>query len=252
LANAQVLVVRADQSCEVRRAQLAEAIGNASLRIDAAPGGLAGSFDRIIVGPAAASPNHPDIVARDAAIERAVGVRRLIDAEYLPRIDLVAALWTRGSGLSQNPAAAGFWPAVPNWAAGATVTWPFLDIPLIRARARAASATRDAAVARRAEASLAITGQLWTASAILEGALRVARQTPAALASARSAEQQASARFKAGLATLVEVADSGRLLTQAEIDDAIARLEVRRALLLLARASGDLGPFLAQVSAGGA
>jgi hypothetical protein len=42
------------------------------------------------------------------------------------------------------------------------------------------------------------------------------------------------------------------LLAQAEIDDAVARLEVRRALLLLARASGDLGPFLAQSrSAGG-
>jgi outer membrane protein len=251
LANAHMLVVRAEQSCELRRAQLAEAVGNTSLRVDAAPGGLAGPIDHVVVGRPATSPNHPDIVESNAAIERAVDAHRLIEMEYLPRIDLVAALWMRGSGLSQSPGA-GLVPDVANWAAGATVTWSFLDIPLIRARARAASATRDAAVARRAEAYLAVTGQLWSATAILDGALRIAQQTPAALASARSAEQQASARFKAGLAALVEVADSERLLTQTEIDDAIARLEVRRALLLLARASGDLGPFLAHARAGGA
>jgi hypothetical protein len=42
------------------------------------------------------------------------------------------------------------------------------------------------------------------------------------------------------------------VLTQAEIDDAVARLEVRRAQLLLARASGDLGPFLAHARAAAA
>jgi hypothetical protein len=40
------------------------------------------------------------------------------------------------------------------------------------------------------------------------------------------------------------------VLAQAEIDDAVARLEVRRAQLLLARASGDLGPFFAQARSG--
>jgi hypothetical protein len=32
------------------------------------------------------------------------------------------------------------------------------------------------------------------------------------------------------------------------MDDALARIEVRRAELLLARAAGDLGPFLASSS----
>jgi hypothetical protein len=45
----------------------------------------------------------------------------------------------------------------------------------------------------------------------------------------------------------VEVADAERLLTQAEVNDAVARLQVLRADLLVARAAGDLEPFLARV-----
>jgi len=42
------------------------------------------------------------------------------------------------------------------------------------------------------------------------------------------------------------VADAERLLTQAEIDDALAKLNVWRALLAMAAAQGDLGAFLQQ------
>jgi hypothetical protein len=42
----------------------------------------------------------------------------------------------------------------------------------------------------------------------------------------------------------VEVADAERLLTQAQIDDALAKLGVWRALLGVAAAEGDLQPFL--------
>jgi outer membrane protein len=64
------------------------------------------------------------------------------------------------------------------------------------------------------------------------------------LAAARTGEQQASARYKAGLGGIVEVAEAQRILAQAEIDDSIARLGVWRALLALAAAQGDLTPYL--------
>ena len=249
LASARTLFARAEQTRDVRRAQLAESLGNASLVIDAIPGALAAPVDGVAMPPAAPSPSHPEIAVSNAAVARAGEAQKLVDVEYLPRLDIVAAMWMRGSGLYQSPAA-GLAPDVPNWAAGAVVTWSFLDIPAIRARARVASATRDAAVARRDETYLAIAGQLSTATAVVQGALRVARQTPAALSAARTAEQQAVARYKSGLSNVVEVADTDRLLAQAELDDAVARLEVRRALLLLARASGDLGPFFAKTRGG--
>ena len=45
----------------------------------------------------------------------------------------------------------------------------------------------------------------------------------------------------------MEVAEADRILAQAEIDDALARLGVWRGLLGIAAASGDLEPFLRQV-----
>ncbi len=140
---------------------------------------------------------------------------------------------------------------IPNWAVGTVVSWSFLDIPTIRARSRAASAQHAAAAAQRDEVYLEVQGQLARASAVLNGAIRVAQQTPLELAAARTAEQQAVARYKTGLAPVVDVADAQRVLVQAEIDDAVARLDVQRARLLLARASGDLGPFLAPLRKAG-
>ena len=250
LASARTSLARAEQAREIRRAQLAEAVGNTSLSVDAAPGALLGPVDGIAArGAPPTSPSHPDIAVTSAGVARAAEARRLVDVEYLPRVDLVAALWARGSGIFQSPAS-GLVPDTANWAAGAVVTWSFLDIPTIRARARVAEANHHVAVAKRDDATLAVSGQLAAATAMLRGALNVAKQTPATLAAARTAEQQAAARFKTGLSPILDVADTQRILTQAEIDDALARLEVRRALLLLARASGDLAPFFAQIRGG--
>lgn len=251
LASAQTQLARAEQAREVRRAQLGESVGRVGLRVEAAPGPLLGPVtDAAPRASGARVADHPQVVQATAAAERVGEARRLVEIEYLPRLDLVAALWMRGSGLYDSPAA-GLVPDTPNWAAGAVATWSILDMPTIRARARVAHASYAAALSRRDETVLAVSGQLSSASAVLEGAARVAQQTPATLAAARAAEQQATARYKTGLAPVVDVADAQRILAQAEIDDAVARLEVRRALLLFARASGDLRPFFAQSRAGG-
>jgi len=72
--------------------------------------------------------------------------------------------------------------------------------------------------------------------------------TPVQVSSADAAVQQATARYQAGLGTVVEVADAQRLLAQAQIDDALARLNVWRALLRVAATSGDIEPFLTDAS----
>ncbi|MEJ7605523.1 MAG: TolC family protein, partial [Bryobacteraceae bacterium] len=78
----------------------------------------------------------------------------------------------------------------------------------------------------------------------LDGARHVAAITPVQVESAKAATEQANARYRSGLGTIVEVADAQRLLTQSEIDDALARLNVWRAELNLRAAEGDLQPFL--------
>jgi outer membrane protein TolC len=76
----------------------------------------------------------------------------------------------------------------------------------------------------------------------------VADNTPAQIAAARAASQQATTRYQAGLGNVDEVAQAQRLLTQAEIDDSLARLGVWRGLLGVATAAGDIRPFIAEVS----
>jgi hypothetical protein len=72
----------------------------------------------------------------------------------------------------------------------------------------------------------------------------VSQQTPVVLAAARASETQSRARYDASLATLVEVAEAEGLLAQAEMNDAVARLNVWRSLFGVAYAQGDWQPFL--------
>lgn len=89
-----------------------------------------------------------------------------------------------------------------------------------------------------------LTGKHAKALATAQGASRVAENTPIQLSAARETEGQARASYQAGLATVVEVAEAQQLVVQASIDDALARLGVWRALLGVAGARGDVGPFL--------
>lgn len=80
-----------------------------------------------------------------------------------------------------------------------------------------------------------------------KAAQEVAKATPIEVRSAHTAFDQANARYKAGLAAIDDVAQTQRLVVQAEIDDSIARLSVWRAFLQYNAACGDLQPFLQAV-----
>jgi len=95
----------------------------------------------------------------------------------------------------------------------------------------------------------ALTSKHAKAVEIVKGARRIAENTPIQLSAARDTEIQARARYRASLATVVEVADAQQLVVQAAVDDAVARLGVWRSLLLLANARGDIGLFLNLVRA---
>jgi len=124
------------------------------------------------------------------------------------------------------------------------VSWSVLDLPEVNAKNRVAGAHQQAAVARRDETKLAIAGQLAAARMAFLGAIRVAQNTAPAVTAAQAATSQATARYQAGLSPVIEVADAQRLLAQAELEDVLARVEVWRALLQVARAAGDFDLFL--------
>ena len=79
-------------------------------------------------------------------------------------------------------------------------------------------------------------------------AIRIAANTPAELQAARQLEVQVQARYRAGLGTVVEVAEAHRLLRQSETDDSLARLGIWHARLALAAAEGDMNRVIEQGS----
>jgi outer membrane protein TolC len=124
------------------------------------------------------------------------------------------------------------------------VTFPAFDIFAIHREEKVQSANVRAEQTRYQQTMDDLSAQVEQAQATLTGSRQIAQNTPIEVAAAQQSEQQQRARFQASLATVVEVAVAESLLTQAEGDDAIARLNVWRALAGLAVARGDVTPFL--------
>ncbi len=250
LALTQVDLARAQAAVKIARARLGVALGEPGTQVPIDAEGL-GRLPEHPLALSAPSSRNPFVLERTRAVRVGRLDERAINLELLPRIDLLAAAWARGTGFgSPVTPGDGVWPAAPSWAAGIALLWPAFSIFEIRARARAAAARVEAFREDQRRVFQAVQGEVQSARAALEGTLAVARRTPVALGAARITEMQALARYQAGLVTVEDVAEAEAILARAEVEDAVARLEVRRAELTLARAAGDLSPFLAEVAGG--
>jgi outer membrane protein TolC len=172
---------------------------------------------------------------------------QVLDRAYRPRVTLQAALFARGSGADVPGLPSfgdGLWLQVPNWALGATMTFPAFDLFPLRARKQVEGQNLLAEKAHYDQTITELTTQDARARAVLKAATEIAANTPIERQAAVEAETRARARYDSGLATITEVADATRVLAQAEADDAIARLGVWRALLAVAQVHGDLTPFI--------
>jgi outer membrane protein TolC len=248
LALAETQVIQAEQAVETARATIAQYLGAPANTIALAPGPLLDLPP--VAAPAAELPpdRHPLAVAQNAAVAEVKAREKALDRTYFPRFNLQATSYARGSGVQPDNttgnAASGLGPNIQNWAVGFTVYFPAFDLPAIHARKTEAVHQQRAEEARYRQVLEDLNGERARAAATLAGARRVAQNTPVQLAAARDTDRQAAARYKAGLATIVELAEAQRLLTQAEIDDSLARLAVWRAELAAAAAAGDLTPLL--------
>ena len=247
-ALAQTQQIQAEQAVAVARAALAQLLGTKPETLSIEPGSLLQAPPDPKV-PDVAAAQHPLAIAREAAVSEVKAREKALDRVYYPRLYLQGAAYARGTGIQPDGrtggAASGLGPNTQNWALGATVTFPAFDWFSIRAKKEIEVHNERSASANYDQTLQDLTGQVEKAKAVLEGARRVAQNTPIQLDAARTTEQQATARYRAGLGNITEVAEAQRLLTQAEIDDSLARLGIWRALLGLAAVEGDLTPFLA-------
>jgi len=190
----------------------------------------------------------PAMLEQHAAVSQSAAELRATDRSWVPQLNLEAAGYGRGTGAETNgqrlSGANGLAPNVGNYAVGLNVTFGFLDFASIHARESSQAATLKADQSRVTLVGRQLQEQFSQARAALRAMRSVAKNTPVQVEAARTALAQATARYKAGLTSIDDVAQAQRLVVQAEMDDSIARLNVWRAFLQLQSVRGDLQPFL--------
>jgi outer membrane protein TolC len=251
LARARNELVRAESVREQARVSLAEWLGRASERIEVDGSRLIELLPSSGAATGGDAPIHPLVAAGEAEREGARARHDIAASAYRPKVDVLAAFYARGTGAlpdgSFEGGSNGLWPDTTNWAVGVGVRFPLLDFAL-RQETEMEEYLEQAAEARYANAIARVSADLERARVHLDAARRVAENMPDELEAARALQAQARARYDAGLADVLAVAEAERILRRAETENAIARLDVWRARFLVAAADGgDLNAVLSQL-----
>jgi outer membrane protein TolC len=251
LAAARTQFIQAQQSSDIARATLCQFVGMEPSQVAISAAGLLQLPPERKIEVLNTATN-PAAVEQSAAIEQAQAQLRALERSWFPRFYLQGSAYARGTGADVDGrllgGVNGLAPTVQNFAAGFSVAFPVFDRAAIRAREAAQSAVVRAQTARSQQIAVDLRAQWNRAVSNAQGARRIAANTPIQVSAAKATVQQATARYQAGLGNINEVAEAQRLLTQAEIDDALARLGVWRGLLGVATAAGDIRPFVVEAS----
>lgn len=249
LAAARAQQVNAEQAVALARTALAQFSGPEAATVSLQQGKMSGAYSESPDTQTAAE--HPALSEQKAAVIASGLRRKELDIAWRPRFNLQSALYARGTGAEPDgttlTGANGLAPTIYNWGVGFSVTFPFLDRPHIEAQKEIEGRRARAEEQRLKQLERDLAAQHSRAQAQFTAAQGLAAVLPVQLDAARTAEMQARARYQAGLATVLEVADAQRLLAQSEADNALARLNVWRARLSIDIADGDIAAFVRRV-----
>src|SRR5438105_9707813 len=177
LAVAQTQVARSQQATEFARAVLAQFVGGDSRGITL----VAPKLLQLPPGPTTPLLNtaaNPIAVEQNAAVAQAKAQLDIPDKSYFPRFFAQGAAYARGTGAridgTRLGGANGLAPDVENYAVGLSVTFPILDLPSIRAKKAGQAATIRAETARYQQVTTDLTARWNEATAVLEGARKIA------------------------------------------------------------------------------
>ncbi|MCW5966754.1 MAG: TolC family protein [Bryobacterales bacterium] len=249
LARAEADLILARQSNAHALAELGRYLANPTTAV-VLEGGFAQQAvaDRISEEAIGAHPLMQLRAAERLSLSAAV---KATEKEWFPKLEVFSAANGRGSGAridgSFRGGLEGLYPDIGNWAAGAGITINLFERKRSRSRSEVQSARVDAASARLSESELDLRTLTEQARIQLEAARGIAAKMPEALDATRELETQSQVRYRSGLGTITEIADAQRALRQAEVDDAVSRIQVWRAAFGVAAASGNLTTFLEQI-----
>ncbi len=255
---------QADAQLALARTQLIQAQTQEQVRLEALANLLQTSSQQIVIdgkdvlsAPSASTLNETPIEAHPQAEQLAALLNQqkeqvhLLNRSYVPTFTLYGSASGLGAGLSSTNSSpvfeggtSGLAPTEFNWMAAFQVTFPAFQIFTIHRQTEQQKAQVLSTQSSYQQLLGDLSAQVKEAKAMLDGARRVASNTPVEVAAARDAERQQRARYKSGLATVVDVTAAEAALAQAEGDDAVARVNIWRGLAGVAEAQGDLTPFL--------
>jgi outer membrane protein TolC len=252
LAAAGTQLAQAEQAIEIARANVGQFVGVEPSEVNLSPGKMAGQLPPERPEPPLEAAANPLAIEQSAAIAQAQSQLKATERTYYPQFLVQGVAAARGTGMLTDGARLGglngLAPSTQNYSVGLTVTFPVMDRFAIREQEAMQSANIRAGQAQSMVISTNLKAHFNTALATLTGARKVAGNTPVEVSSARTALEQATARYRSGLAPVDDVAQAQRLLVRAQIDDALAKLNVWRAMLEIAAVRGDLQPFLTEAS----
>lgn len=256
LATARNSLIQARQQAALARVELAEAIGQGGEVIEIEAGELLAGNPPPALPTAlnALTGQHPQLRRQEAVLETINARQRLLERSLMPRVSWQTTFFARGTGAridGRRLGNRGFYPDTANWMTGLTVTFVPSDLFRIRAGRRQEAENLAAAEARLDQTRQQLKTEEARAQALAAAATAWTENAPRQLEAARLTELRVRKRYDAELGTIIEVAEAQRLLAQAEIEQALARLAVWRARLAESRARGDLAPFLSLLAGKG-
>ncbi len=247
VAKARIALVQAEEDTALAMIDLAEKMGVASEDVDIVS-------EPLIQHPAAIGnfgpidlTSHPLALFKSAEVDRWQAKQVVLDKAYRPHLWLNSSVWGKGSGDPSNPLpriGGGTIPQVFNYMVGLTYSFAFLEYFPLKAQRQMA---RSNELAARADFNLAmqiLERKDARARVRLSKSLQIAEQTPELVEAARVREIQVLKRYSTGLTNMVALAAAEKALAEAQVQDAVAQVNVWRAILALAYAQGDLRPFL--------
>lgn len=247
LAAAKIQLIRSQQLERESEATFSELLGISGSKVMI-------NADALLAAPSpsytsqSALANHPAAQIANSTVFETEAREKVLSKSYYPRFNLQGSFSGRGSGANPDgtfgTGTDGLDLMRHNWAVGLTATFSVLDFPSLHFKKQIEQSNERAQRADYDKTIQTLTAQAERAKAAYDSAVLISENTPVELEAARLGETQATARYRAALAPIVEVAEAQRLLLQAETEDNLARLTVWRAMLGEALAQGDLQPFL--------
>ncbi|MBX9666169.1 MAG: TolC family protein [Candidatus Obscuribacterales bacterium] len=246
VAKARIDVIKAEKDFRLSLVDLAEKMGLTTHDIDIVSDPVVRGPTTIALGTPVDLTSHPLARFKLAEMDRWRAKRVVLDKAYRPHLWLNSSLWGRGSGDPVNPiksVAGGFLPQVFNYMVGVSFSFPILEYFPLKAQKSMARSNELAARADFDVAMLLLEKKDASSRIMLEQARKVADETPKLVDAARVREINVVKRYSVGLTNVVALALAEENLAKANVENAVAQIEVWRAILALGYAQGDLQNF---------